>query len=211
MINILYTIFCEKLPEQDFLYWFTKLTPDMQNQVSRFRHWHDAQRSLLSKALLLKALEMNGHSQLSLNDLKFNAYQKPYFENGPNFNISHSGNVVICAVSNDIIIGIDVEEVKPIPLQDFSDLFSSQELELIFNNKKDYAPFYTLWTQKEAFLKALGVGLNLPLNQVIIMNDAIHYNGITWYLQKINIDDNYLCHLASPQPNVQVNLNELHF
>ena len=210
MMEVFYTRFSEKLPAENYQQLLAQLSPDMQLQLSKFRKWEDAHRSLLGKALLLQGLKQFDLSALSLAEVSYTPFQKPYFNNGIHFNISHSGNYIVCAISK-MEVGIDIEEVKDIPLSDFTELFSPEELKLIFTDPNNFLPFYTLWTQKEAFLKASGVGLNLPLNQVIIMNDAIHYNGITWYLQKINIDDNYLCHLASPQPNVQVNLNELHF
>ena len=210
MIEVFYTRFTEMLPAKNYQQLLAQLSADMQLQVSNFRKWEDAHRSLLGKALLVQGLKQFDLPSLSLAEVNYTPFQKPYFNNGIHFNISHSGEYIVCAIST-IEVGIDIEEVKDIPLSDFTELFSSEELKLIFEDPTNYAPFYTLWTQKEAFLKALGVGLNMPLNKVIIKSDAIHHNGITWYLQKISIDDSYICHLASPHPNAQVNLNKLHF
>ena len=210
MIEVFYTRFIEKLPAENYQHLLAQLPPEMQLQVSKFRNWEDAHRSLLGKALLLQGLKHFNLSALSLAEVNYTSFQKPYFNTGIHFNISHSGNYIVCAISTTEV-GIDIEEVKDIPLSDFTELFSPEELKLIFEAPNNYAPFYTLWTQKEAFLKALGVGLNLPLNKVTIINNAIHHNGNTWYLQKISINHGYLAHIASPLQNVGVNLNELHF
>ncbi|MCY7421227.1 MAG: 4'-phosphopantetheinyl transferase superfamily protein [Chitinophagaceae bacterium] len=210
MVHVFYTTFTNKLPADKYQQLLAQLPPIMQQQVSGFRKWEDAHRSVLGKALLIEGLKEYNLGSVSLADLNYTVFLKPFFINGIHFNISHSGNCIVCAIGTTEV-GVDVEEIKEIPLSDFKELFSPEELKLIFEDPYDYAPFYTLWTQKEAFLKAVGVGLNMPLNKVIIRNNTIEYNGNTWYLKQLSIQERYICHVASPILNVQVNLKELHF
>ena len=210
MVHVFFTTFTDKLPAARYQKLLAQLPLKMQQQVSGYRKWEDAHRSILGKALLIEGLNEYNHSNISLTDLNYTAFQKPYFANGIHFNISHSGNYIVCAISTTEV-GIDVEEIKDIPLSDFKELFSPEELKLIFKDPYKYGPFYTLWTQKEAFLKAIGVGLNMPLNNVIIRNNTIEYNGTTWYLKQLSIHENYLCHIASSHPITQVKLKELIF
>lgn len=85
---------------------------------------------------------------------------KPFFPSAPNihFSISHSGDLVFCAVS-DRPVGVDVETVKPrradLPRRVFSDGDYDRYLAL----GGDWPAFYTLWTEKEAAAKVTGRGL----------------------------------------------------
>ncbi|MDQ3681738.1 MAG: hypothetical protein M3352_01540, partial [Bacteroidota bacterium] len=52
-------------------------------------------------------------------------------------------------------------------------------------------------TQKEAFLKAIGTGLNIPLNKVAIEDNKIVWNKEVWFLKEINIHPGYISHLST--------------
>ncbi|MDE7256920.1 MAG: 4'-phosphopantetheinyl transferase superfamily protein, partial [Clostridia bacterium] len=80
------------------------------------------------------------------------------------FNISHSGEWTVTAVS-DGEVGVDIQKVKPVDMRLATRFFSADE-QKILADAGDGAErlFYRLWTVKEAYLKALGVGLNRPLN-----------------------------------------------
>lgn len=80
---------------------------------------------------------------------------KPYLEkyNSIHFNISHSNNVVICAVSNTPI-GIDIQYMKSLNIELFTKrFFSEQEQEKILKSKVQKHEFFKLWTKKESFIK----------------------------------------------------------
>ena len=87
---------------------------------------------------------------------------------GPHFNLSHSGAVAIVAISFAAPVGVDVEKVRPVP--DFADLahryFAVREVErlLALPQKRRLDGFFATWTRKEAFVKALGLGLSYPLD-----------------------------------------------
>lgn len=211
MVNIFYTQFTRKLSDESFIQLLLQLTPAMQNQVARYRHWQDAYRNVLGKTLLVTALKSVGAASYSLFDLKFTGLQKPYFEGGPHFNISHSGEFVVCAISQSTTLGIDVEEVKAIPVDDFTGLFSANELADIYHVENEYLPFYKLWTQKEACLKAIGIGLNVPLNKVSVYDSSIVHNGSTWFLSEIELSAGYVCHLCTDVENPPIKVKEVNF
>ena len=84
------------------------------------------------------------------------------------FNLSHSGGVALVAVSCIAPLGVDVEEVRNFP--DFVEIarhhFAPTEVEDLFRialEKRLFA-FFVTWTRKEAFVKALGLGLSFPLD-----------------------------------------------
>ncbi len=173
----------------------------LQQKILKYRNWQDAERSLAGNILLLKGLEYIGR-KYTLNDLKYTEFQKPYFDDAISFNISHSGEYVICALSETYKVGVDVEAIKDIPIHDFMNLFAKQEWEEVINTSNKLHAFYTLWTKKEAFLKALGCGLSQPLNEVVIENNCIIWERQKWFLHEVKLDINHIsyscCNTAVP-------------
>lgn len=80
------------------------------------------------------------------------------------FNLSHSGGWTVIALS-DCEVGVDIQQVKPVDMRLAKRFFSEKECAQL-TEAGDGATelFYRLWTVKEAYLKALGTGLNRPLN-----------------------------------------------
>jgi 4'-phosphopantetheinyl transferase len=91
------------------------------------------------------------------------------------FNLSHSNEICLIALSRNLDLGIDVEEKKP--LADLDDMAKSFLTEREFTIFLSCPPgdkltlFYNLWSAKEAVLKAMGCGLMIQPNQIEI--DAI--------------------------------------
>ena len=84
------------------------------------------------------------------------------------FNLSHSGSFALVAVTAHRPIGVDVERMREaisshsIARQYFSPV-EVAELETVPSEQRELA-FFTCWTRKEAFIKAQGLGLSLPLD-----------------------------------------------
>ena len=113
---------------------------------------------------------------------------KPVLKNFPNihFNLSHSEDIALCAISNTPV-GIDVEYLdKNIEYLNISKRFFSPAE--IINNKLD---FFKLWTQKEAYLKSQGKGLSAGL-EIEIPEDftVIHFEPIPHYLAAVGRENN---------------------
>ena len=173
MIYIFYCTLCDELDDESFNYYLKRLPNGIQSQVLKFKKWDDKQRTLFSKLLLVNGLNIMGINSYTIDEIKFTQYKRPYFDNDIDFNISHSGQYIVCGISFDHKIGIDIEEIKEIPLDDFKNEFSQKEMKTIMKADNSTSAFYALWTQKEAFLKAIGTGLFFPLNN----NYNGHYNG----------------------------------
>lgn len=104
-----------------------------------------------------------------------NQYGKLYLEGFPDFhfNISHSGDFVVCAFDNKPI-GIDIEEVKHIEYEEIvNNYFSEKEYNYIFdlNFNSGLNRFYEIWTLKESYIKCCGRGLSIPLRSFSIEVD----------------------------------------
>lgn len=89
---------------------------------------------------------------------------KPYIPNGPEFSLSHSGDITVCAVG-EIGIGIDIELIKPRNIDRMIKMFSAAERNRISNlgENEKLQEFYRCWTAKEAKGKQLGSGIDRDL------------------------------------------------
>lgn len=146
---------------------YRKASPGRQQKVDRIRREDDKRLSLLAEYLMITALKNEGIGEISLT---CGEKGKPYLtDKSLFFNLSHSGKVCICAVS-DKDLGCDVEKIKRAKMNIANRFFSKEEclfLESTPESERDNA-FFRLWTMKESFIKAVGTGLSMPLNSFSI-------------------------------------------
>ena len=134
----------------------------------------------------------------SPNDILYTKYKKPYFEdNSIKFNISHSEKIVICALSDELDIGIDIEFKSNIKISDFKTQMTEKEWNKITISNDKTEAFFDYWTQKESVIKAHGNGLTIPLKSFEILDISTEINGEIFFLKEIDIDANYKCHISS--------------
>lgn len=128
-----------------------------------------------------------------ITDFKKTEYGKPYFEHQDRFfNISHAGDLVICAYSSRQNIGIDIEKKEEVTIEDFHLMMRPEEIE----KTKNLDDFYRLWTQKEALIKAIGKGFSLDVKSLEITSNNCICVGVKWLLKEIKIHPEYTCHIA---------------
>ena len=173
---------------------------DRQVAIKRFIKIQDSLRTLTGEILTRCAIRER--TKLSNEEIVFaiNKYGKPYVKNVENlqFNVSHSGEWVVCAVDTEPI-GIDIEIIKSINLKVAKRFFSQEEYRDFVskdeNVKMGY--FYDLWTLKESYVKAVGRGLSIPPNTFTIQLDrsGINIKGPfvegDFYFKQYQIDDLY--------------------
>ncbi|WHX48940.1 4'-phosphopantetheinyl transferase superfamily protein [Paenibacillus woosongensis] len=147
------------------------LPPERQERIHRFRRKEDALRTLAAD--LLSRLLICSWLNIRNKDIRLtqNAYGKPLLEenSGLYFNNSHSGEWVVSAIAGSPV-GIDVEKVEEIDFSIAGRFFSEQEcLDLDLRRgeaKLNY--FFDLWTLKESYIKAAGMGLSMPLDSFTV-------------------------------------------
>lgn len=185
------------------------VSEDKKAQIHRFYHFEDSQRALIGNVLSRYAICKN--LNIKNNDITFgaNEYGKPFLlgANNIHFNISHSGNWVVCAIS-DFPVGIDVEVIKPIDLDIAKRFFSEDEYSALLNQTEEDKPkyFFKLWTLKESYIKAVGKGLSIPLNSFTVSvenNSIINTNEslIDYCLFQSYLDSNSLYAVCSKNIN----------
>ncbi|MBS7233711.1 4'-phosphopantetheinyl transferase superfamily protein [Flavobacterium psychroterrae] len=203
MIHIYYAYLSEKNHENLVKTNLHKFPQEYQNKIKSFRRWQDAQSSMLGRLLLYKGIKELYGNKIHFNDLRYTRYKKPYFEDSfVKFNISHSGEIVVCALCDNCEIGIDIELVTNVELNDFKSQMTSKEWDNVLSSNSTEASFFDYWTQKEAVLKAYGNGLTIPLRSFEILDNKTQIKNEKFFLKKIAIDEKYKCYIAQ---NVNIN------
>ncbi len=138
-------------------------------KADRYMKPADRHLSLVSKALVRYVI--GEVTQQDPGALRFstNEHGKPFPVGLPDihFNLSHSHGVAVCAVCRDTDVGVDVEDVgRRTDLSIARRFFSSAEADLVSKapEAEKRALFFDVWTLKEAYIKAVGRGLSIPLN-----------------------------------------------
>jgi len=194
--------------------WEARLSgmPDsVQARISRYRRWEDRQAGLFGKQLLAEGLRRSGYSPAQLKNLVWDASGRPFLGCGIDFNISHSGDCVVCALCTEGRVGIDIEEIRPIDLSDFKAQMTPGQWETVMRAKNRLEAFFSLWTQKEALIKADGRGLLIPLDEIIPEGGNALLAGRSWALMQVRIADGYCCHLATGRKISEEGIEKIFF
>jgi len=151
---------------------YATLSPDERTRSARFQFERDQQRFIVARGVLRDLLGRYLQTQPSQIDFVYNAFGKPdlspEFGNRLKFNLSHSAGLALIAIASASNVGVDVEYIRA--QSDYADIarhfFSAAEVDyLIALPSHLYAEaFLSCWTKKEAYLKACGEGLAIPLN-----------------------------------------------
>jgi 4'-phosphopantetheinyl transferase len=145
------------------------LCPAEIEKADRYMKQSDRHLSLVSRALVRYVV--GEATQQAPRSLRFstNEHGKPFLVGLPDihFNLSHSHGVAVCAVCRDTDVGVDVEDVgRRTDLSIARRFFSPAEADLVSKapDAEKRALFFGIWTLKEAYIKAVGRGLSIPLN-----------------------------------------------
>ena len=156
------------------------LSPAEKARGDRFRFPVDQQRLVVGRGVARLLLGAGCGCPPARVRLTTNAFDKPLLapDQGPplTFNISHGGERVLVAVGVDRPVGVDVEPLNLPPdyLAISRQQFAADEQEALFSAPPDThaATFFRIWTRKEAFIKAHGAGLSLPLDAFSVAAQA---------------------------------------
>ena len=195
MVYIQYVRLEEIMADNPYQKLLEEVPVSIRQKIEGFRFKRDAQMSLIGKLLLQKGLESFNHSTKTvLETIQYTNYGRPYLSLPVDFNLSHSGEYIVCAITDRGKIGIDIEKLRTISLEGFKRHMTVTEWSQIQASSNAIETFFTFWTQKEAVLKANGEGLNTPLQEVHLKDNGAITKNKEWQLHKINIDPEYLCH-----------------
>jgi 4'-phosphopantetheinyl transferase len=211
MADILYTCFQSKLEDAVYKRFFAKLPSDIQSRINRYVRWQDRQAGIFGKLLLSAGLEKYGHPSDCLTKLLYNKFGKPFLDKKIDFNISHSGEYAVCAVTGRGAVGIDIEKIRNIDLSDFERYMTPHEWEHIKNSENPYEKFYEYWTLKESVMKAYGQGLSVPLKDICVDKERVSLYETIWFVKEVSLHCDYKCHIAVNVTPFELNIKKIDF
>jgi 4'-phosphopantetheinyl transferase len=154
--------------------WQTLLSADEQARASCFRFSRDRQRFVAARALLRIILAGYLATDPKKISFSYSKREKPalspaHGDADIRFNLSHSGGNALFAFTRQREIGVDVEQVRrESDLEAIARRFFSvnEQMQLTaLAPEERIEAFFRCWTRKEAYIKAIGDGLALPLSQ----------------------------------------------
>jgi 4'-phosphopantetheinyl transferase len=153
------------------------LSPEEKARADRFHFANDRNRFVVARGLLRELLGRYLHQVPAGLEFSYGQHGKPALSgenasSGLSFNLSHSSALVVYAFSKKRNLGIDVEHVQRENAGEgiATRYFSAREV----NDLRTLPPdarvegFFHCWTRKEAYLKATGMGLQIPLDSFAV-------------------------------------------
>lgn len=213
MLQVYLAYLGERLKVEHEERYLAELPRSMINTVQRYKRWEDRQATLFGKLLLKHAFDCIHHNKdfQCLENMEYTHQGKPYIEGFCSFNISHSGVIIVLAVSDTGEVGIDVEKIRPIQVDNYLRYLPELSEFEHFSDSERVVRFYDCWTMKEAVLKGEGCGLLSPLEQVVLKDNRAVYNNRVWQLIKIDCGKDYCCHVASPEQTACYQIEVVNF
>ena len=155
-------------PEHVIQQFRNTLEQDELFRADRFHFEKDRRAFVVSRGFLREIISRYTNTRPEQLRFSYGPYGKPALDGRLRFNMSHSHNLALIALTEDRELGVDVEYIRA----DFATgdiarrFFSPVEVE-VFNSlaaEHQVAAFFRCWTRKEAFIKATGKGLSQALD-----------------------------------------------
>ncbi len=189
------------------------LVPDEVARSKKFQFQHDQERFIISRGIL--RVLIGGYLEMDPKQIEFiyGPHGKPELKDRQqkklHFNLSHANETTLYAITLGQAVGIDVERITDVDelFQVAGRFFSHEEKEKLGSlPSNEYQElFFTYWTRKEAYLKALGTGIDdnlLRFNTASIPHTAsklapVLLGNTSWSLMDFSPSEGYLAALIS--------------
>ena len=206
-------------PEEFYL---SSLSSDERQRADKLRFPEHRRRFLLARGNLRKLLGSYLDKEPQDIVIRYERFGKPYLSNESNhgninFNLSHSGDYALYAITYGRQLGIDIEYIRPVDkaLKIIERFFSDEEREYYENEprEKKIEAFFKLWCRREAYTKAIGRGFNLPASDICVsfvtgerrsLGDETPKSHTDLSIYDISADPGYAAALtvSGPQPRI---------
>jgi 4'-phosphopantetheinyl transferase len=180
------------------------LAPDERTRAGRYYFQRDRDRFVIARGVLRAIL--GSYLSMAPRELcfRYNSYGKPHIRSDQEtpdlrFNLAHSHEIALLAVTRGRELGIDIENVRSeLEVNQLADhFFSPPEVAKLraLPAQLRTAAFFNYWTRKEAYVKARGEGLSIPLDQfdvsrgplepIILLEKMNHSEETRWSLVEL--------------------------
>lgn len=192
------------------------LSADERRRADRFALPHLAAAFILGRAVLrVLSARYLGLAPGAVR-FEYGPHGKPRFAEttGLHFNLSHSGGMGLFGFAAGLEFGLDVERLRPVRDLDrlAARVLATEEATALaaLPPERREAAFLSCWTRKEAFVKAVGGGLSIPLDGFAVTVDPAAAPGFLrlpslrarepWQLRDIDLGPGFAAALAYPGP-----------
>jgi len=192
------------------------LTPQELQQKDRFHFARDRHRYLLTRVLVRSVLSR--YAPIEPQDWRFanGPFGRPRIDGpaleeirGLDFNLSHTAGLIVLAMARGIELGVDVENIRRSAVLEAVDhFFAPAEARSLGALPAALQPhrFFELWTLKESYIKARGMGLQIPLDSFAFALDvpgdigfalADPHGNAAWHFRQLQPTTDHMVALCS--------------
>jgi 4'-phosphopantetheinyl transferase len=191
------------------------LSQDEMDRAKRFHFQKDHDRFIAARGILRLILGRYLNQAPATIVFAYNRYGKPFLQSPQTgrirFNLSHANQLALYALSGVHEVGVDIEYIKPKQdIEKIIERFFSENEKREFQQLPEFMKtkaFFSGWTRKEAFIKARGSGLSIPLNKfsvalhpdrpaVLLQVDPDLEDGRPWSIHEIPLGQDYTAAVA---------------
>lgn len=218
VVHLWYVILDDFIKEDQEL--IKLLSEDEIKRAERFRFRIHREYFIVARAFLRKILNLYTQKPPQKLSFLYGEHGKPYLSHHSfnlHFNVSHSHNVAIFAITSHKEVGVDIEKVEPHFNETIAERFFTMEeyQQLILLPKEEQViAFYKIWSRKEALIKALGGELYKLINKFTVdlhkNRELITFNygnqQNIFHVETVEISPAYQCAIAMLKPLERIEL-----
>ena len=190
------------------------LSGEELERAAKFIKPGDTDGFILGRGLLRRILAKCLNTKPSALQFTRNKQGKPFLVDGAlEFNVSHSRDRLLIAVTAGRAVGVDIEFRRSgLNMESIAKRWFAPAEQKFFQSLENPADgFFEIWAKKEAYVKALGLGIYKELNTFAVPTGEKPFSAnigsdARWFFQTLEIDSGYAAAVVSEAPPVPVNL-----
>lgn len=209
-VTCLLYAYADQIDRSSYQRWLRGLPVQLKKSIETQIFEKDKKARLLGKILLREGLKKLGMAPSRLHEIRESKFNRPVITRCIDFNISHSGNLVACVISNESKVGLDVEQFRKLDLEPYRSCCTQSEWSRLRSSSDPCRSFIKMWTIKESISKAEGLGLHTPLSSLNSELASIcTSSGNTWHVKHIFLDAAYACTLSHDATQIHLHIANL--
>lgn len=178
----------------------------VRSRVASYSNQHIAKLSLYG-VKLIERLFVAINNRNTLEDIVYSKAGRPELIGSQlQFNVAHSGDIVLCAGLQGQRIGIDIEKQTFLDIDLYRDYLTQNEWQNIQSSENRGLALLSIWVRKEALFKAAGIGVSEEMAEIDVVDGTPVLHGIQYYLLDVDIAPGYCSALASDIPIEEVKI-----